>query len=237
MDPTTAAIEEAGNTAERAMYYTQRMPTLLNWQLELLTYELVVQPEAKQLLSDTERFAKSAEAFAKTAEQLPKIINEQREAGIKQLLDGLAPEEKKAKEMLGAARELAVEARETLKAGTVTADSVKASITALDEFVRSVSKTNEAAATNPRPFDVLDYATAARDISVAAKDLSVLLASANDSASRLAQVRQQTAAEATTVLDHAYVRARTLVVVLVVGALLAAVVYRLIATRLGRSRS
>ena len=30
MDPTTAAIEETRNTAERAMYYTQRMPTLLN---------------------------------------------------------------------------------------------------------------------------------------------------------------------------------------------------------------
>jgi hypothetical protein len=55
MDPTTAAIEETRNTAERAMYYTQRMPTLLNWQMELFTYELAVQPETKQLLADTAR--------------------------------------------------------------------------------------------------------------------------------------------------------------------------------------
>src|SRR5204862_277373 len=86
MDPTTTAIDETRNTAERAMYYTQRMPTLLNWQVELLTYELAVQPETKQLLADSSRFVQSSEAFAKTMEELPKVISREREAAIKQVL-------------------------------------------------------------------------------------------------------------------------------------------------------
>ena len=233
MDPTTAAIEETRNTAERAMYYTQRMPTLLNWQVEVLTYELAVQPETKQLLDGTERLSKSSEAFAKTAEQLPKVISEQREAAIKQLLDGLDPQETKAKEILSEARNLVVEARETLKVGHATADSVNATITTLDEFVRFVSKTNTSAvATNRRPFDVLDYATTARDIGSAAKELSALLVSANESAARLAQLRQQTAAEAKGVVDYAFARVLTLVLVLVCGALLAGMLYRLVSSRL-----
>jgi hypothetical protein len=235
MDPATAAIEETRNTAERAMYYTQRLPTLLTWQMQLLTYELVLQPEAKQLLSDTDRFAKSAEIFARTAEQMPKVINEQREAAIKQFFEGAAPEEKKAKELLAAAREVVVEARETLKAGSTAADSVKTAVTALDSFVQGVSKTNTTAtATNHRPYDVLDYATTAREISVAAKDLTTLLASANESSARLAKARQDTVTEAKVVLNYAYGRALTLIVTLVIGGFVAAVAYRLFTRRLER---
>jgi hypothetical protein len=233
MDPTTAAIEEARNTAERAMYYTQRMPTLLNWQVEALTYEVAVQPETKQLLADTDRLSKSSELFAQTAAQLPKVISEQREAAIKQLLDGIGPEEKKAKEILNEARSVAVEARETLKVANATAESVNTTVKTLDEFVRFVSKTNTSAvSTNGRPFDVLDYATTARDIGGAAKELNVLLASANDSAARLAQLRQQTAADAKGVVDYAFARTLTLVLVLVCGALLAGILYRVVSSRL-----
>ena len=207
MDPTTAALDETRNTAERAMYYTQRMPTLLNWQVELLTYELAVQPETKQLLADTERFSKSSETFAKAAEELPKVIQEEREAAIKQLFDELAPEEKKAKELVGEARSVVVEARETLKVGGATADSIHVAIKTLDEFVRSVSKTNTSGnATNGRPFDVLDYGTAAAQIGAAAKELNTLLVSANDSASRLEAIRDHTTAGANEVVDHAFAR-------------------------------
>ena len=237
MDPATAAIEETRNTAERAMYYTQRMPTLLNWQVELLTYELALQPETKQLLGDTDRFSKSTEAFAKTAEQLPKVINEQREAAIKQVLEGLVPEEKKAKELLVEARAVATEAREALKAGGATAESVNATLKTLDEFVRAVSKTNETTtATNRRPFDVLDYGTAASQIGAAAKELNALLASANDSAVRLEQIRKQTAAEANAVVDHAFGRGLILVLALLVGGLLAGILYRVVTGRLRAAR-
>jgi hypothetical protein len=61
LDPTAAAIEETRELGERAMYYTQRMPMLLSWQVEVLAYQLAGQPESKQILDDASRLATSAE--------------------------------------------------------------------------------------------------------------------------------------------------------------------------------
>ena len=128
---------------------------------------------------------------------------------------------------------MVVEARETLKVGGATAESINAAIKTLDEFVRSVAKTNTSAnATNERPFDVLDYATAAGQIGAAAKELNALLVSANDSASRLAAIRDHTAAGANAIVDHAFMRARTLILLAVLSAFFAGILYRMIAARL-----
>jgi hypothetical protein len=80
LDPTAAAIEETRELGERAMYYTQRMPTLLSWQTEVLAYQLANQPAPKQMLDDANRLAASSEIFAKTAQQLPGLISDQRQA-------------------------------------------------------------------------------------------------------------------------------------------------------------
>ena len=60
--------------------------------------------------------------------------------------------------------------------------------------------------------------------------MNALLASANESASQLATLRQQTTADAKSVVDHAFSRALLVVVALVLGGLLAGIVFRL-ATR------
>jgi hypothetical protein len=232
MDPTTAAIEEARNTAERAMYYTQRMPMLLNWQVELLAFDLIAQPEAKQLLTDTARFAQSSEIFSKTIEQLPKLIDEQRTAAMKQLLDGLSIEDNKAYELLATARDVAAETHQALEAGSATAESVNTTLKTLDDFVRSVSKTNLlAGSASARPYDVLDYATTARDIGSAAKDMQALLALASENAPHFGEIRRQAAADARAVVDHAFMRGLTLLFTLVLSVLLAGIVYRVVARR------
>ena len=89
LDPTAAAIEETRELGERAMYYTQRMPMLLSWQVEVLAYQLAGQPESQQVLNDADRLATSADIFAQTAQQLPQLVNDQRQAAIQQILDGL----------------------------------------------------------------------------------------------------------------------------------------------------
>src|SRR5208283_2461220 len=60
LDPTAAAIQETRQLAERAMYYSQRMPMLLNWQVQLLSLQLAAQPESKQLLADANRLTRSS---------------------------------------------------------------------------------------------------------------------------------------------------------------------------------
>lgn len=220
LDPTAAAIEETRRLGERAMYYTQRMPQLLSWQTELLAYQLASQPESHQVLSNADQLAASAQSFAKTVQQLPQLINDQRQAAIQQLLDGLQSQE--------------TNINQTLTAGGEAATAIHGAIQSLDEFVRYVStpRTNQtASSTNSRPFDVLDYGKAAGQIGAAARDLNTLLATVNQSAPQLAQLGQQTTADAKQVVDHAYRRGLVLILVLLVGSVVAGLTYRVIANR------
>src|SRR5262245_25187153 len=143
MDPTASALQEARYAAERAMYYAQRMPLLLNWQVEVLAGQLAAQPESKQILSNAQRLVSSAEIFVETSKQLPQ-----------QLTNVFVSEEKRMRELLS-------EARQTLSTGNDMATSVNAAIKSLDEFVRFVTPTNSPSVrdTNSPPFNVLDYGT------------------------------------------------------------------------------
>ena len=136
---------------------------------------MVNEPETKQILSDTERLTRSTEAFAKVADQFPKLVNDQREAAISQILAGLASEQTNLLASLAAeeqkARGLLAETRETLNAGSQMAVSLNTTIQSLDAFVRFVSPaTNQAASTtNSKPFNVLDYGAAAGQVGAAAR--------------------------------------------------------------------
>ena len=229
LDPTAAAIEETRELGERAMYYTQRMPMLLSWQAEVLAYQLAGQPESKQVLNDADRLASSAEIFAKTAQQLPQLVNDQRQAAIQQILDGLTSEGNKSRELL-------TDTRSTLNSAGEAATNINAAIQSLTEFVRYVSPTNAnpSPATNSHPFNVLDYGTASAQIGAAANNLNALLASVNQSAPQLEKLSQQTKTGADDVVRHAFVYGLVLVLFLLTGSVLAGLVYRVLANKLTR---
>ncbi len=217
LDPTAAAIEQTRELGERAMYYTQRMPGLLSWQAEVLSYQLAGQPASEQLLSDVDRVADAVEIFSKTTQQLPQ-----------QILDGLTNN----------SVELLKETRRTLESANTAAANVNAAILSLTTFVQYVAPTNTAAssstATNSKPFNVLDYGTAAAQIGTAATNLDALLASLNQTTPQLEKLGQQTSAEADRVVHHAFIYGLVLVLILLVGSVLAGLTYRILANKLIR---
>lgn len=205
------------------MYYTQRMPMLLSWQAEVLAYQLADQPESRQVLSNAQQIATSAGIFAKTSEQLPQLINDQRQAAIQQLLHGLRSQD--------------ADVRQTLNAGAEAATAINTAIQSLDQFVRYVSPTNTGPATvstNSRPFNVLDYGTAAAQIGNAANNLNALLTTINQSTPQLAELRQQTTEDASRVVDHAFRLGLILIATLLIGSVLAGPVYRALTNKLTR---
>jgi hypothetical protein len=244
LDPTAIAIEQTREMAERAMFYTQRMPILLSWQIQLMSLQLAEQPEIRQILSDADSFSRSSAEFAKVADQLPQLVNDQREAAIKQILDGVAAERTNLLAGLAAeeqkARALLTEARETLNAGSGMAASVSETIKNLDAFVRYVAPTNESPATvssNSHPFNVLDYGAAAGQVGLAAKDLNTLLAGVNQTTPELARFGQQTTEGATNLIHRLFWLGLVLILILLAGSVLAALVYRAVANRLNRATS
>jgi hypothetical protein len=228
LDPTAAAIEETRELGERVMYYTQRMPNLLSWQAEVLAYQLAGQPASQQVLDDANRLATSSEIFAQTAQQLPQLINDQRQAAIQQILDGLTAQGDKSRELL-------TDTRSTLYAAGDAATNINAAIQSLTAFVHYVSPTNTSpasATTNSPPFNVLDYGTAAAQIGAAANNLNALLASVNQSTPQLEKLSQQTKADADEVIRHAFMYGLVLVLILLAGSVLAALAYRILANKL-----
>lgn len=226
MDPTTAAIEETRQTAERAVYYTQRMPTLLNWQTEVLVYQLAVQPESRQVLSNAQQLSQSAAVFAKTAEQLPKLINDQREAAVRQVFDGLAAEGEKARDLLA-------ETRQTLTAGSEAATAINTAIQSLDQFVQSVTPAETSdGSTNRKFFNVLDYGRAADQVGAAAKDLNTLLGTLNQSTTQMTRLRLEAAADVERLMSRAFRLGVALILILLAGSVLAGLVYRALVKRL-----
>ena len=231
LDPTAAAIEETRELGERVMYYTQRMPSLLSWQAEVLAYQLADQPASQQVLDDADRLATSSEIFAQTAQQLPQLINDQRQAAIQQILDGLTAEGNKSRDLL-------TETRLTLDSAGTAATNLNAAIQSLTAFVQYVSPTNtspSSATTNSPPFNVLDYGVAASKIGAAAGNLNALLASVNQSTPQLEKLGQQTKTDADEVVRHAFIYGLILILILLSGSVLAALIYRLLANKLAKN--
>ena len=212
------------------MYYTQRMPGLLSWQAEVLAYQLADQPASQQVLDDAGRLATSSEIFAQTAQQLPQLINDQRQAAIQQILDGLTAEGNKSRDLL-------TDTRLTLDSAGTAATNLNAAIQSLTAFVQYVSPTNTSppsATTNSPPFNVLDYGVAASKIGAAAGNLNALLASVNQSTPQLEKLGQQTKTDADEVVRHAFIYGLILVLILLSGSVLAALIYRLLANKLAK---
>jgi hypothetical protein len=227
LDPTTAAIEGMRQLGERTIYYTQRLPTLLNWQTQLLVYQLAGQPESAQLLANINQFATTAAILSDTAKQLPQVIKDQREAAIQQILDGLIYQEDKSSQIL-------TNARLTLYATADAATNLNAAILSLNDFVRYVSPTNTttSSGTNSVPFNVLDYGTAASQIGTAANNLNTLLTTMNQSTPQMNKLSQQIIANANLVVSHAFWLALALIIILLAGSVIAALTYRVIASKL-----
>jgi hypothetical protein len=230
LDPTVGAIEEMRELGERAMYYTQRMPTLLNWQAEVMAYQLAGQPEARQLLKDADKFAQSAAVLAETTGKLPQLVNDQREAAIQQILDGLTNWGNQSGELLAGTRS-------TLESVGNAATNINSAIQSLAEFVRYVSPTNaadESAVTNRQPFNVAEYGSAASQIGIAANNLNALLASMNQSVPKMEDLSRQTAAAADRFVKGIFWWSVALVMIFLTGCMAAGLTYRMIANRLIR---
>jgi hypothetical protein len=227
LDPTALAIEETRRTAERMMYYTQRMPFLLTWQVEILAYQLADQPESQQIIGDVNRLATAAESFAKTADKIPGLVSSEREAAIRQVFEEMRSQGADAVGVLK-------ETRQTLDASSQAAASINSAIQSLDSFVRYVSPTNTTSTstdTNSPSFNVLNYGQAAAQIGGAAKDINAMLSSLNDSAAQVAQIRQDASANAERLLHRAFWLGMLLISVLLAGSVVAGLVYRAISSK------
>jgi len=228
LDPAVREISQSRELAERTIYYAQHVPNLLDMQIERLTFEFATMTEVTRLLANADHVAGAATTTAHVFGELPSLLPREREAAIRQIMEAVNVETSHT-------RELVVELRAALEAGTATSNSLDGTIRSFDQLVARLQKPTTADAAAQRspakPFDITEYTAAAAEITRSAAQLESLIGTVDRGSPALAQASERAAATLRGVVDHAYWRGAQLLGVLIVGGLGAALVYRMAARR------
>lgn len=223
LDPAVRQVEQSRLLAERALYYAQRIPVIMDLQLDRSVNRLAAGPESQRLQAQSASLTDSAARFAAVAEALPATIASEREALIEQLNQTLVAQ-------ASTLRPLLAEMRGTLEAGSEAARQVDAATRSLDALVaRFERKPGEPPG---KPFDVAEYGRAASDIGRAANELRVLLDATGMAAPKLGQVLGTGASQGRELVDYFFVRVAWLIALLCAGLLATLLLYRRLAPRM-----
>jgi hypothetical protein len=233
LDPATREIALSRMFAERALFVAQWMPSLLRWQIELMSLNAVAMPEVQQLVTNSTHLAASVGEFARVAEQLPKQVSAERE----EILKALESQEKQL-------TPLVKEVRQTLATGSQMSTSLNTTLTTFDALMKrfGVGETNSAGPpdTNREPFRIQDYGQTAAQLEGTARQLTELLhtldrtlGSTNLSqlAAQVGPAVQQAQTGGKEFVDYAFWKGVLLVAIVLVAAL----VCRFLASRMARA--
>jgi len=228
LDPAVREIAQTRLFAERALYVTQKMPTLLRWQMELLSVNAVQMSAVQQLVTNSTQIAASVERFTAVAEKLPAQVSAERE----EILKALQSQEKDASSLL--------------KSGTQMSDSLNTTLTTFDALMKrfGVGETNNASPpnTNSPPFNIQDYTANAAQLAVTAQQLTEMIRTLDQTlgstnlaklSAQLGPVVQQAQTGGKEIVDYAFWKG----ILLVVIALLAALIYRFLVARMSAINS
>jgi hypothetical protein len=233
LDPAVREVTRTRLFAERAMYTMQRMPFMLRMHTELLAYEITEQPAVHAALTNTARLSDSAgrisqaaENLSLTAAQLPDRLSAER----KEILAALEQQE-------GKLRAVVTEVDRSLISGEKMSSSLNITLTNFDALMKrfGVGEPNTNAAppaTNSAPFNILDYGKTAGQVGDMAKDLNTLITSINQSTPEMQRLSQQASANMTEVVNHGFRLGLVLIGVLLVGAVVAGLLYRFLGEKL-----
>jgi len=199
------------------------MPTLLRWQIELLSINSMEMPSVQQLVTNTTQIAASVDRVSRVAEQLPGQVSAERE----EILKALQSQETNVSSLM--------------TSGTQMSDSLNTTLTTFTALMKrfGVGETNNAGPpdTNAQPFRIQDYGQTAVQLEAAARQLTELLVTLNQTldstnlaklSTQVAPAVQQAQTGGKEIVDYAFWKGILLVVIV----LIAALIYRFLAVRM-----
>jgi hypothetical protein len=234
LDPAVREIAQTRLFAERALFVAQKMPVLLRWQTELLSVNAVEMPAVQQLVTNSTQIAVSVDRFARVAEQLPRQVSTERE----RILKALQSQESKLTPLVN-------EVRQTLTAGAQMSTSLNTTLTTFDTVMKrfGVGETNNTKppATNAEPFRIQDYGQTAMKLEGAARQLTELLHSLDQTlgstnvsqlSAQVGPAVQQAQAGGKELVDYAFWKGILLLAIACAALLVTGLLYRFLSVRL-----
>lgn len=221
LDPAVQEIAQTRQLAERTIYYAQRAPTLLDMQVERLAYQVQVMPDTKSLMADAGRISGLASASTGLVNNLPDLLDQQREALFKQLIQTL----NQTNATLGP---LAENLRATLQAGTDTATAIHGTLQSVQQLVGQFTSQPQTPPTSPPgpPFDINQYTAALEQATLTARALNDLAQHADGTAGALKVVVQDAEGRVNGLVNHVFLLLVVLVFAIAAAVLIVLVGYR-----------
>jgi len=230
LDPAVRQLEQTRLLAERVIFYTQRVPYLVDLQTERVVAQATTAPQVERANASLERASQAMSDYATLGASLPDALARERDALIRQLSGEMLRHETELRGLLN-------ETQTTLAAGSETATAVNAAITSLDRLMaRFPHHEPGAGPAEGRPFDITEYTAAAEQFTATARQLKELLEALGRDGKPMAVAVAGGVEAGRGLVDHLFWRALLLGLLLIVGALAAALAYRALAPRLGQSR-
>jgi hypothetical protein len=229
LDPAVREITQTRLFAERALFVAQRLPTILRWQAEVLSMNMLELPAVTQLTGATTQVSASIERITAVAEKLPERVTKERE----ELVKALEAQEKTLSPMVK-------EVHQTVEAGTAMTEALHGTLKTLEGLVKRLTEAGVIGGPpkpDAEPFRIQDYIKAANQVEATTKQLTEAIAAADrllasDAVKKLpeqvAPVVANAEAGARGVVDYAFTRGLILIGVL----LAAALAYRFLSLRM-----
>jgi hypothetical protein len=220
LDPAVQQLAQSRNLAERAIFYMQRMPYIVGQRAEQVTYQLAVQPEAREILANAQRVSHLGSAADTLATNLPTILDQQREALISELSRDIG----RQRADIG---EVSANLRQTLEAATATASAVNTMLQSLNKLTTQLVPGGSAAKSPAQPggppLEIRNFTEALRAATETAQQLTALTQQMDTTAPAVRSATQG-------LIDHTI----GMLAALILGTFGLALAYRVIVLRMQR---
>jgi len=209
----TQKADEIRMLSERGLYLSARMPILVNGIAQLWLMQVLLRPEVKQIMADTNKMSEAMNRLANVTEKLPA-----------DLLQDLLLEEK-------GLRGLLADVQKTLMAGNELMASTNSALRTTSDLV--VRLGIDQSATNGRPIDMVALTGAVEQLNTLVASLGQILESPSweQRLPQLLQVLDQTELKGKDFVVHAFIRAMMLMFVFLLGSLLTGLLYQYVVRR------
>ncbi len=233
LDPATRELTETRLFAERALFMGQRMPIVMQWQMELLSLRAMAAPEVREIITGTSQIGSAADRLSLTMEKLPSQISTEREKVLLAL--------KTEKEGL---TNLSRSFTQTLSEGGKMATSTQQALGTFDGVLTHIEKWPSDP--NSPPFDIKEYATTALEINRMSQRLTETLkmlqttlnpALTEALAKQVAELSRETQTRGEALINFAFQRILLLVGLMALTFVFAGVLYHWLVSKIRPSRA
>ncbi|MEN9680428.1 MAG: hypothetical protein RLZZ627_321 [Pseudomonadota bacterium] len=220
LDPATRELAETRLFGERTLFLTQRLPQLMEWQMELLAYRTGRLPEVSTIVNSAAGISKSSERFSLTVADLPAIIHREQEAFMAHL-----------KEQQEGLDQLAKDSAHTFSEGSRMADAARDVLVTYRAILDQMNNESNEHPDTP-PFSIKDWGESASRVEKMSSSLQALLGQlATESGSpELQKLSAFTESSAQRIIDYALWRALAFltgaVFIIATGVLSGLMIYR-----------